>query len=119
MENILKVSASIIDNSKKNVWSDFDINVDTTSQLTHSQLEYLLDMNCEKEKCGDRVRVVVFRTKNDYIESRHIYKIDYEKPVFITNKNAVICYLENDIKETENNTENPINNESTNTEENK
>ena len=119
MENILKVSANIIDNSKKNVWSDFDINVDTTSQLTHSQLEYLLDMNREKEKCGDRVKVVVFRTKTDYIESRNIYKIDYEKPVFITNKNAVICYLENDIKETENNTENLVNNEPTDTEENK
>jgi hypothetical protein len=118
MENILKVSASIIDNSKKNVWSDFDINVDTTSQLTHSQLEYLLDITNETPK-NDRIKVVVFRSKTDYIESRHIYKIDYEKPVYITNKNAVICYLESDVEETENNTENPVNNEPTDTEENK
>lgn len=73
--------------------ASFQFQEDKCERISHSLFRQLLDYKEDKSETDDTPKMVVFKTKEEYLQNAGKYDIDLTQDMFINQKGNIFCYL--------------------------
>jgi hypothetical protein len=78
----------------------FQLQEDKCEKISHRLFRQLMDFNCEDHKDESTApKMVVFKTKEEYIQNVCKYDVDLSKDMYINQKGNIFCFLNQDSKQ--------------------
>lgn len=78
----------------------FQLQEDKCEKISHRLFRQLMDFNCEDHKDESTApKMVVFKTKEEYIQNVCKYDVDLSKDMYINQKGNIFCFLNQDRKQ--------------------
>ena len=72
----------------------FQLQEDKCEKISHRLFRQLLDFNCEDHKDESTApKMVVFKTKEEYVQNVCKYDVDLSKEMYINQKGNIFCFL--------------------------
>lgn len=73
--------------------ASFQFQEDKCERISHNLFRQLLDYKEDKSEMDDTPKMVVFKTKEEYLQNAGKYDIDLMQDMFINPKGNIFCYL--------------------------
>ena len=77
----------------------FQLQEDKCEKISHRLFRQLMDFNCDEHKEESTApKMVVFKTKEEYIQNVCKYDVDLSKEMYINQKGNIFCFLNQEAK---------------------
>ena len=72
----------------------FQLQEDKCEKISHRLFRQLMDFNCDEHKDENTApKMVVFKTKEEYVQNVCKYDVDLSKDMYINQKGNIFCFL--------------------------
>lgn len=73
--------------------ASFTLQEDKCEKISHRLFRQLLDFKCSGENGDNTPKMVVFKTKDDYMKDVCKYDVDLSKDMYVNDKGNIFCFL--------------------------
>ena len=73
--------------------ASFQFQEDKCERISHNLFRQLLDYKEDESEADTTPKMVVFKTKEEYLQNAGKYDIDLTQDMFINQKGNIFCYL--------------------------
>lgn len=73
--------------------ASFTLQEDKCEKISHRLFRQLLDFKCGGENSDNTPKMVVFKTKDDYMKDVCKYDVDLSKDMYVNDKGNIFCFL--------------------------